>query len=92
MRSIAHGEILPTLKLMLFRVRAQSVVGEPLRDIDATNAGVVEAAMHLACLCQGFPAALSDCAARRRGGDLAILLILSRRRNATKVSTLRGTF
>ena len=48
--------------------------------------------MHLACLCQGFPAALSDCAARRRGGDLAILLILSRRRNATKVSTLRGTF
>jgi hypothetical protein len=46
MRSIADGEILPTLKLMLFRVRAQSVVGEPLRDIDATNAGVVEAAMH----------------------------------------------
>ena len=85
MRSIAHGEILPTLKLMFFRVRAQSVVGEPLRDIDATNAGVVEAAMH-------SPAALSDCAARRRGGDLAILLILSRRINATKVSTLRGTF
>jgi hypothetical protein len=78
MRSIAHGEILPTLKLMLFRVRAQSVVGEPLCDIDATNAG--------------SPAALSDCAARRRGGDLAILLILSRRINATKVSTLRGTF
>jgi hypothetical protein len=38
------------------------------------------------------PAALSDCAARRRGGDFAILLILSRRRNATKVSTLRAHF
>jgi len=32
------------------------------------------------------------CAARKRGGDLAILLILSRRRTATKVSTLKGTF
>ena len=48
MRSIADGEILPTLKLMLFRVRAQSVVGESLRDIDATNAGVVEAALQFA--------------------------------------------
>ena len=38
------------------------------------------------------PAALSECAARGRGGDLAMLLIPSRRRNATKVSTLRGTF
>ena len=55
------------LKLMLFRVRAQSVVGEPLRDIDATNAGVVEAAMHLACLCQGFPrCALRLCRTRTR--------------------------
>ena len=53
MRSIAHGEILPTLKLMLFRVRAQSVVGEPLRDIDATNAGVVEA--HCNVFVPGLP-------------------------------------
>jgi hypothetical protein len=59
---------------------------ESRSDIDATNAAVVEAAMHLA-----FPRC-ADCGARRRGGDLAILLILSRRRNATKVSTLRDTF
>jgi hypothetical protein len=29
------------LKLMLFRVRAQSLIGEPLRDIAVTNAGVI---------------------------------------------------
>jgi hypothetical protein len=55
-----------------------------LRDIDATDAGVVKVA-------KAPPAALSAWT-HARGDDLAILLILLRRRNATKVSTLKGAF
>ena len=39
------------------------------------------------CSATASPVALSDCGARGRGGNLAILLIPSRRRNATKVNT-----
>ena len=74
-----------------FSVNAKPLLGGASGSSPA-DARFCRGCLRPACSCQDSPAALSECAARGRGGDLAILLILSRRRNATKVSTLTGTF